>query len=334
MGTRLHSIDAFRGIAVLAVVAFHYLVKWQDAIGVNWLWARVAEGGGYGVHVFFVISGLVIGLSADRAGNAWEFLVRRFARIYPAFLAAAVLTFSLTSWGLPEFRRSWCDLLGNVLIDPRPFGHDFIDGVYWSLVVEVKFYAWMGMAILVFRERFWVGISAVALGGQLARESWVKYLLVPEWWSYFIFGLGLYFWLLKGRSREALFLFLVATMCFANNPVTELHGALFVGGTLMAMIVVLHQGWRMDSVFLEPLVKLGVISYSVYLLHQNIGVSLMSVLVFLGVPSFVSLATTFLCVVVVSYWFYQYVELRTARWTTNAVLGWRRKTVAPVVEGS
>src|ERR1700731_2109574 len=95
---RNNTIDAFRGIAILGVLLFHYLVRWAPPwYGINlYGYRRVYPDalvlGALGVYLFFVISGLVITMTVLRSGSALEFVVRRFARLYPAFLVGICLT--------------------------------------------------------------------------------------------------------------------------------------------------------------------------------------------------------------------------------------------------
>ena len=91
-----------------------------------------------GVEIFFVISGLVIAKSAN--GRApYMFLVSRIGRLMPAIWICAttalviVLAFHVThwKWALYEYARTL------VVVPDFPW----IDEVYWTLAVEIVFYA-------------------------------------------------------------------------------------------------------------------------------------------------------------------------------------------------
>ena len=101
-GARFAELDAFRGVAVLMVVVYHYAFRY-DALaheaglpghdaGLDLDWARP---GGYGVHLFFMISGFVICWSLSTADGLRGFALSRFSRIYPAFWIAALATFGV-----------------------------------------------------------------------------------------------------------------------------------------------------------------------------------------------------------------------------------------------
>lgn len=120
---RNNIIDAFRGLAILAVMAYHYTIRWPDLYGFEHTYSPIFGLGKYGVHLFFVVSGLVITMTVLRSADAIEFAVRRFARLYPAFVAAACVTFVCMQWGPPQFRRGFIDLFASLSMDAKVLGH-------------------------------------------------------------------------------------------------------------------------------------------------------------------------------------------------------------------
>jgi peptidoglycan/LPS O-acetylase OafA/YrhL len=123
-------IDAFRGIAVVSVMAFHYLVRWAppenpgNVYGYRQTFSPLFAVGALGVDLFFVISGLVIAMTVLRSRDAIEFMARRVSRLYPPFIAAVLLTFTVTSTvPIAEFKTSWSDLLATFTMDPAELHH-------------------------------------------------------------------------------------------------------------------------------------------------------------------------------------------------------------------
>lgn len=102
MKTRLSELDALRGIAALMVVIGHYTARYND------FYTPISfpfkfEYGGYGVQLFFLISGFVIFLTLNKTRHPLEFVVSRFSRLYPAYWVAVLLTFTLISiFSLPD----------------------------------------------------------------------------------------------------------------------------------------------------------------------------------------------------------------------------------------
>ncbi|MEY9952031.1 acyltransferase family protein [Leifsonia sp. EB34] len=157
--SRLALLDILRLAAALSVVAYHWLF-WGVEHGaihsfgvtpVSWL----AAYGFLGVQLFFLISGFVIFLSAS-GREASAFAAGRATRLYPAFWAGVTLTSAtllLTARAaplelLPKF-------LANLTMAPAVFRQPQLDGVYWTLTLELQFYA-LVFLFLLFRRRRWL----------------------------------------------------------------------------------------------------------------------------------------------------------------------------------
>src|SRR5882672_10893438 len=149
--SRVEALDLLRLVAVLAVVLYHFGF-WGPAAGgmpaIPWL-APVAKYGFLGVPVFFIISGFVIAYSAE-GRTAAGFAIARFSRIYPTFVFCMTLTFlALLFWGVPHFQTSLAQWFANLFIAATALGQPYMDAAYWSLVIEVVFYAWVSLFIAV-----------------------------------------------------------------------------------------------------------------------------------------------------------------------------------------
>jgi exopolysaccharide production protein ExoZ len=151
-----YPLDAVRFFAALLVALFHLgFYSWASEYSTT---ARIFEHadtlpklvsttwfGWIGVNIFFVISGFVIANSANGA-SAFSFLKSRLIRLYPAAWICATIT--LVVW-LVIAHRPASDLLGPyaraMALWPLP---NWIDGVYWSLAVEISFYATIFLLLL------------------------------------------------------------------------------------------------------------------------------------------------------------------------------------------
>lgn len=71
---RLEYVDFAKGLAILSIVVYHFCLPY-----VSGMWSRAIMIGGAGVHLFFVLSGFVLGLSATVKATA--FYKRRITRI-------------------------------------------------------------------------------------------------------------------------------------------------------------------------------------------------------------------------------------------------------------
>jgi len=88
-----------------------------------------------------IISGYVILMSIDRSRSALTFAVSRFGRLFPAFWASCAVTYGVVSlMGLALREVALRDALLNLTMIPVSLGVGRIDGVYWTLEVELTFY--------------------------------------------------------------------------------------------------------------------------------------------------------------------------------------------------
>jgi peptidoglycan/LPS O-acetylase OafA/YrhL len=105
MERRNQSLDLLRGIAILLVIAHHYIPPQRESI---------LHVGGMGVDLFFVLSGYLIcnllfsEIKATGSVQIGRFLIRRSLKIYPAFYVFLILTLPLVHSEnraklLPEF---------------------------------------------------------------------------------------------------------------------------------------------------------------------------------------------------------------------------------------
>ena len=91
MSNRIEFVDSFRGIAALLVVMYHYIYRYEysysegDVVDLYFL--------SYGVHLFFIISGFVIFFSIHNEKSAFNFLRKRFFRLYPTYWACVFVTY-------------------------------------------------------------------------------------------------------------------------------------------------------------------------------------------------------------------------------------------------
>jgi peptidoglycan/LPS O-acetylase OafA/YrhL len=202
---RSYELDALRLLAALMVVSCHYIssktVLHRASVVQEhtWSWPQaVVEAvahGPLGVDLFFMISGYVIALSAQ-GRTARTFAAARFSRVLPAFWFCCLLTWCVL-WleGSPR-EVTLPQLLSNMVFVARPLGHDFVDGVYWSLVIEMRFYllvalvlAWRGAAALPAFSLAWF---VLAWAHQL---DWLptalRVIFLPQFAPYFLIGMAL-----------------------------------------------------------------------------------------------------------------------------------------------
>jgi peptidoglycan/LPS O-acetylase OafA/YrhL len=288
---RAPELDVLRFIAASMVVVFHY--AYRPAIGgvvdteVYGGLQNFAAYGYLGVQLFFMISGFVIVWSAAGRGPG-KFVKLRFLRLYPMFWVGVAIT-ALTVW-LAGVRPEVHDLrviLANLTLVPAYFDAPLVDGVYWTLVIELKFYLLIFLAILLRQMPNLEKWLYLWLAGSIAFTFWTvpltsSMVMLPHGF-YFVGGAICYFIRTSGFTPvRALTLSLAvagsawhAAIMGRDNFSVDTRGAEPV---LVAMLIVLFYV-AMLSVAMRwvrlPQARfwatLGALTYPLYLLHNMLG---------------------------------------------------------------
>ncbi|MDM7832009.1 acyltransferase family protein [Cellulomonas edaphi] len=284
-------LDALRFVAAAAVVAYHLTafgsLAWgQPATEHFPTLHRFTAYGVFGVPLFFVISGFVILMSAS-ARDVPAFVASRVGRLFPAYWVAVIATGVLLVVLWPEGKAIGTSrVLANLTMLQSAFGAGQVDGVYWTLWAELRFYvlvavllavgmtaqrlylvvyAWPALAYLCLREDFGIGAT----------------VLVAEQAPYFAGGMALY---LVSRDRRALVAWggVALNLVLAATVVGQATSASMtrhtqvrpgeMGGVLAVAIcfalVALAVLTPLRRVRWAALTGLGALTYPLYLLHQ------------------------------------------------------------------
>ncbi|MEZ0450693.1 acyltransferase [Sphingobacterium thalpophilum] len=243
---RIFQIDLFRFIAASAVLLYHYLYRGYKAGNMSLLrFDGVGEYFKYGylgVDLFFMISGFVIAFSIKHLSLS-KFCYSRFRRLYPIYWLCLLLTCGATYfWGAPRYQVTFSQLLANLTMAQKLFGVGDIDGAYWSLYVELKFY--LIIAIFLIINRFkkisldylvcgWLLLYCLYLSidGAVGRIHWLERTFHSDFSPYII--------------GSTLVLFYALMLLVSCNRLEGLNSAKWV--------------------------KVGMLTYPLYLIHQHIG---------------------------------------------------------------
>lgn len=295
---RIDFLDGLRGLAIVLVVLFHAYARWPERVPYGAAYAGVPlfRYGWLGVELFFLISGFVIFLTLEKTRNVAEFMLRRWLRLFPAMLICSALVF-FSAPLLPERPAGlphWRDLLpGLSLIEPWWWGkllgapQEVLEGAFWSLFVEVRFYAIAGCLY------FWLGrnktiaaiaaLFTVALAYRVLHDvypalhlSWLKLYVdisTAQYFGWFAAG-ALYHAYYCHERRATLGL---ASVCAVLSALSTWYvdrgdnaGAI-AAALLVALLFTLAVCTRQVRAFLsaKPLLLLGLVSYPLYLMHEN-----------------------------------------------------------------
>lgn len=301
--SRISYLDGLRGIAILLVVSFHFYyilpTKAQVSYGLFIGQLILVKYGCFGVMLFFSISGFVICQTLHSSQNSWHFFVKRFARLFPTMLICSSLTF-LFSFISPRIYFSTVNnfLPSLTFLDPQIYNalfkgyrFEWMDGAYWSLFTEVRFYAIACLIYFYDKARFLrnflalsviVGLLfplAIYLEANKLR-SLLSFVFIATQLSWFIFGIGCYY-LHIGENKKSMMCTIISflSLVFYLVAITKKpYASINANTTFISALIIytlLFSAIKINIVgrFLsfKPLTAIGITSYSLYLLHQEIG---------------------------------------------------------------
>ncbi|EBA15010.1 predicted acyltransferase [Roseobacter sp. SK209-2-6] len=295
--TRLSVFDGLRALAVLAVVFFHYFQSYPKFYPYGDTLLPWASYGNLGVHLFFIISGFVIPISLLSGGGGARFLLKRFLRLWPALAVCSALTFlvmQVLSTDFALFARREITAFVPSLTFTRPeiwpgsFALDnYIDPVYWTLAIEAQFYLIIAaLFAMLGRQRFCERGAFCLLLAQFSLSASESFLpgMMPKIYYRFLsseylhlFAAGMLFSQIYQEGVKTRSLALLLWSFAVSQYISE--G--LVQASVLAGIYLLVLACALRLRFVQwlgswPLATLGLGSYSVYLLHNNIGNALIS----------------------------------------------------------
>lgn len=302
---RIKHIDALRGIAAILVTFFHL----SGSSGLSMNFASYGKYGYLGVEIFFVISGFILPYSMHRMGynieDFWLFILKRILRIYPAYLIAVLIGIVMP---LLTGRAvvSTSAILSHLFFTNSILGLDWISPVFWTLAIEFQFYILIGLLFKYVSQsnnRSLILIVTVAILSLFLKN--VSFIF--HWFPFFSLGILIYnrkftnmpqyiFW-----SLSALLLVMI----------TYVFGLPETAAASFAFLFIVFVRMENKTVLNKTLLWLGAISYSLYLVHWEIGrtaVGLARHIPTLGTYELFKVLVGLIISLIAAYLLYRFVE--------------------------
>jgi peptidoglycan/LPS O-acetylase OafA/YrhL len=302
--SRVHGIDGLRAAAALWVVLFH-----MRAFSGGEIWPGldfIARSGSTGVSLFLVLSGLCLYLpfAGGRSSrfHTDDFFRRRIRRLLPAYYASLVFLILAHMvadgrWGLPAYTgpQMAAQAVTHATFTHQLFPATFygLNGAYWSLGLEWELYLTLPLLVVaavrfglgrtvavvfVVTATYRLGLFAATESGLLDPQGHWATVVLPNFflgrWSEFALGMVAAEWYRTRGARvgwrlvTAAVLSALLALALPDNPLNHmLYGVTFF--TLVSVVLAGDNvvarlfSWR-------PLVAIGVMSYSLYLVHQPV----------------------------------------------------------------
>ena len=290
--TRFYEIDFLRFVAAIAVVLFHYMFRGYAEGGYSPIsyapFDQYAQYGYLGVHLFFMISGFVILLTAMKR-DVIQFVISRIVRLYPAFwIAVTLTTLGIVFFASDGMQVSLSQYLWNLTMMGSFLDIENIDPVYWTLQVELKFYFWI-LLILVLKQikhiEFlifaWLVVALLEI--YHIGHDFTHFALIPEWAPYFSAGALFYLVQTQGFTFKRVGLLVLAyllSLYFALEGAEEksqLYGMEFSYAIVLSLITLFYIIFTLiilgktARIHHRWFALLGATTYPLYLIHQKLG---------------------------------------------------------------
>jgi peptidoglycan/LPS O-acetylase OafA/YrhL len=345
--SRVLELDALRALAALSLMLFHFTHVYSVKYGYAPPLGFEFPYGKYGTQLFFMLSGYVNAMTLLGKREPWDFLAARAIRILPSYYLVIAVNLVLLLW-LPFTligNYSWPQVAAQLTVVPGLLGFEFLEPVTWTLQVEVLFYA----ALLVMYcsgglERplrtllwylaiclagtWWLGGIDAELSGTAAadRAKLLQELLLLPYLPLFAMGMLLYEVRRGAGSRFWNSLGVLAAAVVFHTIDQRDHNP---AATILFLGLLAGAGWGvLPPLRCRPLVFVSTISYSLYLLHNNLGTTFIYHLNQAGVPSLVCFLLVIPFVIAISsaatFWFEQPISAFLRRAWKN----WRRSRKA------
>lgn len=308
---RIEFLDGFRGIAILWVSMYHAYTRWFQFVPYGSKFAKfpLFETGWLGVYLFFMISGFVILMTLEKCKNFKEFILRRWLRLFPGMAISSVLIFCVahlvTSWPI-AVPRIFDMIPGLTFIDTDIWGilisHlggktniNSLDGSFWSLYVEMRFYIIFGLLYFILKKRINKRIPIFILMGinilyiitlNISNVYNIKLIRIllqlinltgARYFGWFAIGAMLYLFYAEKKQKD-----LILAIVFSLISIVFLNVNAEIGGVVnyLAVIIIVIVFFstivwdKLKPIFSNKfLLFIGSISYPLYLIHENIMLS-------------------------------------------------------------
>ncbi len=284
----MQEFDALRGVFALIIAIYHYTFRFGvlfPALGhATHVFFQISNVDymNYVPSFFFVLSGYFILDSAQKAGDAKNYALSKFFRLFPTYWISLLITTAMIFFlGLPGKEVSLIKFIANLTMMPTPLRQGFVDNAHWAIEIIAIFYLLIFLVLLFRLNKHMKGIIVIWLcasilihiinfqGGMLLALSKIAS------WGFMLryapfFALGILMHEINQSKKflplDGIILCMVLLSAYADGGILK---AFFV--VIYALIFTLGFMGLFRWIAISPLLFFGKISYAFYLIHQNVG---------------------------------------------------------------
>lgn len=276
MSQTFYSIQFLRGGAALIVVLHHFMQVFYDFERTNPVGNFLSDFGGWGVDVFFVISGFImVFIATTKERTLKSFAWNRVIRVVPNywFYTLTILVIGLLI-PIHASDATLSSVLQSLFFIPHENPSSQL-GIYptlsvgWTLNYEMFFYSLVAIAIIASGEKLKLSLAFVALM-LVSLPVLEKLLHLGIYYSFYLieFAMGMFLYAVLNsrfwRFKYVLMLSAALVVLFLNHPVID---RLLVAFLIVLLALSLEKYISPNNMASKIGIFLGNISFSVYLSH-------------------------------------------------------------------
>lgn len=330
---RIYELDIMRGVCALMVVFFHYTTQYEVSIRhlehypVNLPWGNMA------VSVFFMLSGFLILMHIKETDTFFSFGYSRIVRLFPTYWVGIIITSIAMYYILPDWLRPMKTILMNFTMLEGYFGFDWVDGVYWTLPIELLFYALVGFLILFKQKKniipicfgwlcFSIFFSIIRTRIDGSAIYYVSEGLLSGYSQMFAAGIMLY---QLYKNKNGIMPHVVIGLCVVNQYLNRgLNYTIFFVVVIGIFYLIAYKAkllkYRKPSIsevhyarLIAPIVFIANISYPLYLVHQYIGYGIIKNMEKAGLTNEIYLVIPITISIILAFLLHKLIEVPSAK---------------------
>ncbi|MBF4517577.1 acyltransferase [Flavobacterium sp. ANB] len=342
---RISVLDGFRAIAIISVLLYHYFYRWND-VEYPYFGGDYFHYGFKGVSFFFIISGFVICYSLESTQSFFAFWKKRFIRLFPSMFIASILTFTFLFFF--DFDKTFGDsnhfrnvLISFTFLPPNLFDwlfriknhFSYLNYSYWSLWPEIQFY-FLASAIYFtdkfnFKRNFLIvcftivllyhGLLFLNFNENVYFEKLTNLFNLVQFLALFLCG-ALFYMLYKNKINIVYAVLLLPVFLILNFSHTRID-LIVTTITFLLFYGFIYNPEKLRFLENRFIVKIGVSSYFLYLIHEYIGVVWIRNIVGNFYPnSFIAPVLILIFMIVFSILYTQKIEFKIGKYLNNLLL--------------
>lgn len=329
---RILELDAIRALSCLNLLLFHFTWVYQEKYGFSSPLGFTFPYGKYGVQLFFMLSGLVNAMTLLSKRKSGDFITARCIRILPSYWLIILLNILLFAFiPLYNITPTVDTTIANLTTMPMLFGFENMEPVTWTLQIEMLFYVFLMTLLatgLLEKPLRTLLVAIIVCLVCCLTFTWFRSAYPGSLWNgrfrivedlFFmrnmpLFAMGILLNELRCKRGRAWALWLGIIASGIVFHVIDLREHNPLATILMFGLLTASAFGKVPVLRWKPLVYISFISYSLYLIHNNLGTLVMSQMELWGCPPILAFVLTTAFVIglasAMTHWFEQPITRR------------------------